>query len=52
MKENKDFWLFYNALSVGWHLAKIAELSEDILNTKENKESFDKWLGRHFKIKD
>lgn len=46
---DKDFELLYNALSLGWHLRRIAEMSPDILNSREKKEKFDAWLARHLK---
>lgn len=45
-----DFEILYNALSLGWHLRKITEISPDILSTTENKDRFDAWLARHMKI--
>ena len=47
---DKDFEILYNALSVGWHLGKIAEVNKDILNSKENMERFLKWLARHLNV--
>ena len=37
-----------NALSVGWHLAKIYEADPEILESLEQWEKFSKWLRRHF----
>lgn len=47
MSSNKDFEILYNALSVGWHLAKIKEAAPDILEDPENFKRFIMWLERH-----
>lgn len=49
-RNKEDFEIMYNAMSVGWHLGKIAEVNKDVLNNKENMERFLKWIGRHLPI--
>ena len=49
MKKEKDelFEVFYNALSVGWHLSKIVELDESLLLDTKHWKLFKQWLERH-----
>lgn len=47
-KKNKDFEIFINGLSVGWHLAKIKENGK-ILEDGEEYEKLRRWIERHFK---
>ena len=49
---SKEFLITYNALSVGWHLAKLAELDPEMLASPEQWERFLGWLKRHFKVND
>ena len=44
---NKSFSIFYDALSVGWHLRRIMELEPDIVSKQELYDKFLGWLGRH-----
>lgn len=44
---NKEFEIMYNALSVGWHLRKILEISPNIIATQKEQDRFDLWLKRH-----
>ncbi len=44
---NKNFEILYNALSVGWHLAKIKEAAPELLKDPKDFERFLKWLERH-----
>ena len=46
-KDTTNFEIFYNALSVGWHLAKIMSLDKDMVSETPEYEKFIKWLGRH-----
>lgn len=41
----KYFEIFYNALSVGWHLRKIMEIDDGFIG--DNYEKFAGWLSRH-----
>lgn len=43
----KDFEILYNALSVGWHLAKLKEAAPDLLKDPKEFERFLGWLERH-----
>lgn len=45
--KNRDFEILYNALSVGWHLRKILEISPDIIASDTERDRFDLWLQRH-----
>ena len=44
---NDDFEIMYNALSVGWHLRKIAEINPMIVSSEAREKRFLEWLGRH-----
>ena len=48
----KEFLIAYNGFSVGWHLAKLAELDPEMLSSPEQWERFLNWLKRHFKVND
>ena len=43
----KDFEILYNALSVGWHLRKILEISPDIVESQVEYDRFILWMTRH-----
>jgi hypothetical protein len=45
--KDKEFEIFYNALSVGWHLRKIVELEPDMLCDTIRYDKFIGWLERH-----
>lgn len=45
--KNKEFEVFYNALSVGWHLRKIKEVYPELLEDPEDFRRFLVWLERH-----
>ena len=46
----KEFDIFYNALSVGWHLAKIMEIEPKLIKDIKDWKKLVGWLERH-KIK-
>ncbi len=46
-KNNKEFSIFLNALSIGWHLRKIMEAKPDLMKDKELYDKFIYWLERH-----
>lgn len=46
-KTNQHYEVFYNALSVGWHLRKIAEAAPGFMDDQENWERFVGWMERH-----
>lgn len=47
MKENRSFEIFYNTLSIGWHLRKVAEADPDFKLEGDSFDKFIKWLERH-----
>lgn len=47
MKKDNNFEVFYNALSIGWHLRKIKEVAPDLLLNLKDYERFEGWLERH-----
>lgn len=44
--DNINYEVLYNALSVGWHLRKIAEADSEPMN-KEQWKKFVGWMERH-----
>jgi len=51
-KKHKSFEIFYNALSVGWHLQKIADADPNFMAGDELWERFTGWMNRHALKKD
>ena len=49
---NKDFEILYNALSVGWHLRKILEISPNIVESQVEYDRFILWMTRHKILKE
>ncbi len=48
MSDNQvEFEIFYNALSVGWHLRKIKEVNPELLKNEKEWIRFMGWLERH-----
>ena len=47
-REKELFEVFYNSLSVGWHLRRLAEIDDVFM--ANNYDQFKSWLERH-KIK-
>jgi hypothetical protein len=45
--KDKEFEIFYNSLSVGWHLKRIMELEPEMLNNPLLYNKFISWLDRH-----
>jgi hypothetical protein len=43
----KDFEIFYNALSIGWHLKKVLEIEPKLLDDPILYNKFLFWLERH-----
>ena len=50
--KNKDFEILYNALSVGWHLRKILEISPNIIDSQVEYDRFILWMTRHKILKE
>ena len=46
-KEKKSFTIFYNTLSLGWHLRRVIEAEPDLMTNEYEWNQFVKWLERH-----
>lgn len=46
-KTSKEFELFYNTMSLGWHLRRVMELEPNLISNQEEWDRFVKWLERH-----
>ena len=46
------FEVLYNALSVGWHLRKILEISPNIIDSQVEYDRFILWMTRHKILKE
>ena len=46
-RTNTSFEVFYNALSVGWHLRRIAEADPQFMADKVKWNRFVGWMERH-----
>jgi len=47
IKDNKSFWMFKNAISVGYHLRVLQELDSEFMGDKDTVEAFLKWMKVH-----
>ena len=45
--KSKEFKIFINALSVGWHLSKVMEAEPDLIKDIDEFEHWTNWLERH-----